>query len=143
VGAPSEVFARLKDLQEGLERHGLCLNLAKCKLWGPGIQAVGEAQPRYPIGLAMDHPGRTVPVVPFGGSRGITALGVPIDAPKGFPGRDSSEAPECLSAWEVGGSNKPALGAPPGLSRRPGSPRHFAILPGRMQSHPPPPLHRV
>ena len=99
VGSPSEVFARLKDLQQVLERHGLSLNLAKCKLWGPGIQAAGEAQPRYPDGLAPDHPGRTVPVVPFGGSHGITALGVPIDAPKGFPGRDPLKAPECLSAW--------------------------------------------
>ena len=40
-----------------------------------------------------------VPVVPFGGECGITALGVPVDAPKGFPGRDPQVAPECLLKW--------------------------------------------
>jgi len=99
VGKPHEVLARLQDLQEALERLGLHLNLAKCQLWGPGIQTVGENTPRYPDGLAMDHPGRRIPVVPFGGPQGITALGVPIDAPKGSPGRDPSKAPECLSVW--------------------------------------------
>ena len=56
--------------------------------------------PRYPEGLARSHPGREVPVVPFGWGCGITALGVPIDAPKGAPGRDPTVAPECLRRWE-------------------------------------------
>jgi hypothetical protein len=99
VGKVDEVFARLLDLQTALEPMGLRLNLAKCKLWGPGIQTTGEPSPRYPHGLAEDHPARAVPVVPFGGERGITALGVPIDAPKEFPGRNPSGAPECLSVW--------------------------------------------
>jgi len=55
--------------------------------------------PRYPEQLAADHPGREVPVVPFGGSGGITALGVPIDAPRGFPGRNPNVSPECLLRW--------------------------------------------
>ena len=99
MGKLHEVLARLQDLQQALERPGLHLNLAKCQLWGPGIQTISEHEPRYPDGLAIDHPGRRVPVVPFGGPRGITALGVPIDAPKGSPGRDPSKAPECWSVW--------------------------------------------
>ena len=103
VGKPMDVLARLQDLQENLEPIGLKLNLGKCKLWGPGIQVVdnnNQAEPRYPEGLARLHPGREVPVVPFGWGCGITALGVPIDAPKGAPGRDPTVAPECLRRWE-------------------------------------------
>ena len=99
VGKPRDVLARLQDLQAVLEPLGLFLNLGKCRLWGPGIQTVGQATPEYPDELAVDHPGRTVPVIPFGGECGITALGVPIDAPVGSPGRDPHVAPECLSKW--------------------------------------------
>ena len=99
VGRAREVLARLHDLQRILEPMGLSLNLGKCKLWGPGIQTVGQAEPVYPDGLAEDHPGRAVPVIPFGGDCGITALGVPIDAPEGVPGRAPSVAPECLLKW--------------------------------------------
>lgn len=99
VGNSREVFAKLQDLQKVLPPHGLTLNLAKCRLWGPGIQTAAQALPLYPLELAADHPGRQVPVVPFGGSCGITALGVPVDAPKGFPGRDPDKAPECLLRW--------------------------------------------
>ena len=95
----SEVVARLHDLQRILPKLGLTLNLTKCCLWGPGIQAVDQAMPRYPEQLAEDHQGREVPVVPFGGPGGITALGVPIDAPRGFPGRNPNVAPECLLRW--------------------------------------------
>ena len=103
MGKPKDVLARLQDLQENLEPLGLKLNLSKCKLWGPGIQVVdnnNQVLPRYPEGLARSHPGRDVPIVPFGGASGITALGVPVDAPKGAPGRDPSVAPECLRKWE-------------------------------------------
>jgi hypothetical protein len=99
VGKLDQVLARLQDLQQALAGIGLVLNLAKCKLWGPGIQTVSQAEPQFPDGLAEDHPGRAVSVIPFGGSHGITALGVPIDAPKGFPGRDPSLAPECRLRW--------------------------------------------
>ena len=99
VGNPKDVFARLQDLRENLEPLGLRLNLGKCRLWGPGIQAEGQVTPVYPEGLSRSHPGREVPVVPFGKGCGITALGVPIDAPKGAPGRDPLVAPECLRKW--------------------------------------------
>ena len=99
MGKPKDVFARLQDLRENLEPLGLRLNLGKCRLWGPGIQAEGQVTPVYPEGLARSHPGREVPVVPFGKGCGITALGVPIDAPKGAPGRDPLVAPECLRKW--------------------------------------------
>ena len=76
------------------------MNLAKCKLWGPGIQRADEAEPRYPDELPLDHPGREVPVIPYGGDRGITALGVPIDAPPGFAApHESNGAPECQLKW--------------------------------------------
>ena len=101
VGRVDEVLARLVDLKQALEPLGLNLNLAKCKLWGPGLLRANSAVPVYPEGLAEDHPGRAVPMVPFGGLCGITALGVPIDAPKGFPGRDPSLAPECRSKWAL------------------------------------------
>ena len=99
VGKADDILARLQDLQRVLEPIGLSLNLAKCKLWGPGIQTQSQPHPHYPSELAADHPGRLVPVVPFGGPRGITTLGVPVDAPKGFPGRDPSVAPECRLRW--------------------------------------------
>jgi hypothetical protein len=99
VGKVDQVLARLADLKKVLELHGLALNLAKCKLWGPGILSASQTEPQYPPELPQDHPGREVPVVPFGGPHGITALGVPIDAPKGFPGRDPIVAPECRLRW--------------------------------------------
>ena len=99
VGKASEVLARVQDLERVLQPLGLTLNLAKCRLWGPGIQTVHQAMPQYPSELAEDHPSRRVPVVPFGGPCGITTLGVPIDAPKGFPGRDPAVAPECQQQW--------------------------------------------
>ena len=93
------MLARLKDLHQALAPVGLQLNLAKCKLWGPGIQTISDPHPRYPPGLMSDHPSRMMPVIPFGGPQGITALGVPIDVPKGFPERNSPDAPECLAVW--------------------------------------------
>ena len=78
---------------------GLSLNLEKCKLWGPGIQTKDQPTPSYPDELALDHPGRVVPVVPYGGENGITALGVPIDAPRGTPRREPFVAPECKLRW--------------------------------------------
>ena len=67
---------------------GLRLNLGKCCLWGPGIQATGDPVPRYPDSLPLDHPGRTIPVLPFVPNSGITLLGVPID----FPGSSERTA---------------------------------------------------
>ena len=83
-----------------MQAVGLSLNLAKCKLWGPGLQTITQASPEYPLDLVVDHPGRSVPVVPLGGFSVITALGVPVDAPKGFLGRDTSVAQECMSQWQ-------------------------------------------
>ena len=99
MGKLPDVLARLQDLKRVLEPLGLSLNLAKCRLWGPGIQMHDQAVPRYPDGFAQDHRGRMVPVIPFRGDRGITALGVPIDAPRGPARRDPFVAPECLLKW--------------------------------------------
>ena len=93
------MLARLQDLQQALQPLGLTLNLSKGKLWGPGILAADQTEPSFPEGLAADHPGRAVTIVPVGGDCGITSLGVPIDAPKGIPGRDTSVAPECQIRW--------------------------------------------
>jgi hypothetical protein len=99
VGTVPEVLAKLSDLQQVLERVGLRLNLGKCRLWGPGFQSSPEGVPSLPPGLAHDHPSRSIPIIPFGGSIGITALGVPVDAPKGLR-RDPSVAPECEAKWQ-------------------------------------------
>jgi hypothetical protein len=81
VGTVDNVLEYLGRLQGALSTVGLCLNLRKCCLWGPGIQAKGDPLPRYPSGLPLDHPGRLVPVLPFVEHSGITLLGVPIDYP--------------------------------------------------------------
>ena len=99
VGRVPDVLARLKDLQEALIRVGLALNLEKCKMWGPGIQTKDEPAPRYPNELPPNHPGRSVPVIPFGGDHGITALGVPVDAPRGPSRKEPFVAPECKLKW--------------------------------------------
>ena len=80
MGKANEMLARLEDLHKVLQVVGLSLNLAKRQLWGPGLQSITQAFPQYPTGLAADHVGRSVPVLSFGGTSGITALGVPIDA---------------------------------------------------------------
>lgn len=99
VGKAPDVLARLLDLQQALGAIGLKLNLAKCRLWGPGIQTADQELPTFPLGLAPDHPGRSIPVIPFGGETGITTLGVPVDAPKGVPGGGQPAAPECEAKW--------------------------------------------
>ena len=81
VGTPQEVFDYIGRLQVALSNVGLRLNLGKCRLWGPGIQTIGDMVPRYPDGCMLDHPGRAIPVVPFVENSGITLLGVPIDFP--------------------------------------------------------------
>ena len=81
VGTAQAVFDYLGRLQVALGNVGLHLNLGKCHLWGPGIQDTGESIPHYPDGLALDHPGRAIPVIPFVENSGITLLGVPIDYP--------------------------------------------------------------
>ena len=81
VGTAKEVFDYLGRLQVALSNVGLRLNLGKCCLWGPGVQAAGDPVPRYPDGLPLDHPGRIIPVLPFVPNSGITLLGVPIDFP--------------------------------------------------------------
>ena len=48
VGKVDQVLARLADLKKVLELHGLALNLAKCKLWGPGILSASQTEPQYP-----------------------------------------------------------------------------------------------
>ena len=93
VGVLPNVLARLKDLREALSKVGLSLNLEKCKLWGPGMQTHEQPTPRYPDDLAMDNPWRQVPVIALWGERGITALGVPIDAPKGAARQEPFVAP--------------------------------------------------
>lgn len=75
------MFDYLGRLHVALGDIGLHLNLGKCHLWGPGVQAAGDFCPRYPEGLPLDHPGRLVPISPFIENSGITLLGVPIDFP--------------------------------------------------------------
>ena len=81
VGTSKDVFDYLGRLQVALSNVGLHLNLGKCQLWGPGVQSAGDTMPRYPEGLALDHPGRAIPVMSFVENSGITLLGVPIDFP--------------------------------------------------------------
>ena len=106
VGSVPEVLAKLLDLKHALERVGLGLNLGKCRLWGPGFQVDQEGVPSLPPNLAPDHPSRCIPITPFGGASGITALGVPLDAPKGLR-TDPLVAPECEAKWQkaVGQTN--------------------------------------
>ena len=99
VGSVPSVLAKLSDLKEALQRVGLRLNLGKCRLWGPGFQVNQEGAPFLPPELAPNHPSRCIPIVPFGGPTGITALGVPVDAPKGLR-TDPLVAPECAAKWQ-------------------------------------------
>ena len=48
IGTLQEVLARLEDLHKILGSLGFSLNLAKCKLWGPGIQRADQVEPRFP-----------------------------------------------------------------------------------------------
>ena len=81
VGTLDNVLEYLGRLHVALSNVGLRLNLGKCCLWGPGIQASGDPLPRYPVGLPLDHPSRLIPVLPFVQNSGIILLGVPIDFP--------------------------------------------------------------
>ena len=90
---------QLQDSQQALERIGLQLNLSKCRLWGPGFQVDEQGAPLLPPEFALNHPSRGVPIIPFGGVNGITAIGVPVDAPKGHRA-DPLVAPECNDKWQ-------------------------------------------
>jgi len=103
VGKAPNVLARLLDLQQALGAIGIKLNLAKCRLWGPGIQTADQDLPTFPLGLAPDHPGLSIPVIPFGGATGITTLGVPVVHPKECPAgasqRHQNARPSGVRQW--------------------------------------------
>jgi hypothetical protein len=98
VGKLPEVLAKLEDLQQRFESIGLQLSLSKCQLWGPGFPFSQDGQPMLPPEVPSDHPSRAIPIIPFGGARGVTVLGVPVDAPKVLR-EDPSAAPQCVTKW--------------------------------------------
>ena len=85
VGSPDSVCHLLQRLRPALADVGLHLNLGKCSAWGPGIFKEGEGGPHIQVQLPDDHPLRSIPVVPFGPSGGITVLGIPVSASTSGP----------------------------------------------------------
>ena len=81
VGPMDAIVSYLEALIPALHHIGLEVNLAKCALWGPGVQQEGDMCAHIPEELPEDHPIRRIPVTPFGPSHGITFLGVPVDFP--------------------------------------------------------------
>lgn len=81
VGNVVDVFHALDCLVASYKALGLECNLRKCTLWGPGIQRAAQSVPLYPIEVALDHPGRAIPVIPFVMGSGLEVLGVPVDYP--------------------------------------------------------------
>ena len=80
VGDLPSVSLYLERLVPKLKEIGLEVNLAKCRLWGPGIQAEGAPCDSIPDQTPIDHPIRKIPIIPYGDNFGITCLGVPCDA---------------------------------------------------------------
>jgi hypothetical protein len=80
VGKPEALFNYLQKLTPALRSIGLEINLAKCSLWGPGIQKEDDLHDCIPDTVPLDHPIREVPIVPYGKSAGISVLGIPCDA---------------------------------------------------------------
>jgi hypothetical protein len=78
IGDCAAVTSAFHQLQTDLERQGLCINPAKCELWGPGAA--------YCTSLA------DVRLVPWDPKNGITVLGVPIN----FPGSSTQTS----AAWD-------------------------------------------
>ena len=70
----------LERLMPALRSVGLEINLAKCALWGPGIQRECDPCDTLPEELPVGHPVRSIPVIPYGPQSGITVLGTPCDA---------------------------------------------------------------
>jgi hypothetical protein len=67
-------------LATALPKVGLQLNLQKSQLWGPGVQTLPDEIDNIPDHYPLDHPIRHVPVVPYGGTHGVTVLGIPVDS---------------------------------------------------------------
>ena len=79
VGSVDAVGDYLQALRPALESIGLHLNLSKTVAWGPGLQREGmPIAPEWSL-LRDDHPFKQVHVIPFGPSKGICSLGVPVD----------------------------------------------------------------
>ena len=92
VGTLEQITAYLEKLPSKLEAIGLQINLNKCTMWGPGIQRADDISDNIPDSLPIGHPIRSIPVVPYGGSQGITMLGVPCDA--------ASQSPQTTKVWQ-------------------------------------------
>ena len=80
AGTLEGVCSYFHKLVPALSQLGLQVNLHKCTLWGPGVHREGDMNDSLPDDLPLNHPIRSVPVVPYGPSKGITVLGVPCDA---------------------------------------------------------------
>ena len=80
VGNLDTIGCFVQKLVPALSKIGLQVNLSKCTLWGPGVHREEDMNDALPDTWDTSHPLRTVPIVPYGPSKGITVLGVPCDA---------------------------------------------------------------
>ena len=80
VGNLETIGCYVQALVPALAKIGLQVNLSKCTLWGPGAHKEADMNDSIPDEWELSHPLRTVPIVPYGPSKGITVLGVPCDA---------------------------------------------------------------
>ena len=80
VGNLESIGTYVQKLVPALHKIGLQVNLTKCTLWGPGVHKEEDMNDALPDNWDTSHPLRSVPIVPYGPSRGITVLGVPCDA---------------------------------------------------------------
>ena len=80
IGHLETLSAYLAKLQPALASIGLQINLSKSTLWGPGAHKEDDMCDALPDAWDTAHPFRSIPIVPYGKSKGITVLGVPCDA---------------------------------------------------------------
>ena len=80
IGHITKVADYIERLAPALASVGLELNPDKSLLWGPGVKTEGEPGDNLPDTLPLAHHLRTIPILPFGPSAGVTVLGIPCDA---------------------------------------------------------------
>ena len=56
VGRSATVTSFFDKLTAILPQVGLTLNPSKCVLWGPGVQAADDMEPKLPTEIPPDHP---------------------------------------------------------------------------------------
>ena len=74
LGHVHDISQYVRQLQTDLGNMGLCVNLKKCALWGPGTQKLENLMDSDCV--------QQIPVVPYVPGSGIKVLGIPIIHPE-------------------------------------------------------------